>query len=188
MELRYRLTDRIVSTDYGINPLSVSSDKIAVLAWRCAQLLSEAPVGFASPGRDGADGIVEVYPAGALKVWDFKHRGRYKGGRNAAEKARRQKQRTRLVTELEERAGGGAGWLKWADGARDICVSDDDALDAVLSALIARAAATNQTRPPAREERKLAAIEGWIHIPEPDSFGRLPWGRAAKPQYGAVHG
>lgn len=74
VELRYRLTDRILQAEYGINPLSVSSDKVAVLAWRCAELLDEISAAGMGPSRDGTDGIVEVYPGAALKVWDLKHR------------------------------------------------------------------------------------------------------------------
>ncbi len=38
---------------------------VAVLAWRCAQLLNEVSVTGIKPQRHGANGIVEVYPGAA---------------------------------------------------------------------------------------------------------------------------
>ena len=66
-----------------------------------------------------------------------------------------------------------APWLEWAPGAWEACVASDDALDAVLCALIARAAALGLTAPPPAEELELARAEGWIHLPRKGSLGEL---------------
>ncbi len=168
---RYRLTDRkLRGLDYGINPLSVSADKIAMTAWRCAALLHDARPDLDSVRRSGEDRLVEVYPGAALKVWEFVERDGYKGGPAKAG------QRERLVSELEGRADG---WLRWADGSREACVRSDHALDAAVSALVARAAATDRTAWPQPAEAALARLEGWIHLPDSACFGDL--------LHGAVH-
>jgi len=102
--LRHRETDRLVHavvaerTGKSLWPLSVSSDRIAVCAWRCARLLARyaretgAPLdrigdpdaqGAARPARAGRllapSGLVEVYPAAALALWGLPYKG-YKTG------------------------------------------------------------------------------------------------------------
>ena len=70
-ELRYRVTDIFV-TQQSRRPLSVSSDRIAVTAMRCARLLTAVAerrgLGRALD-RTGADRVVEVYPGAALPLW-----------------------------------------------------------------------------------------------------------------------
>ena len=46
-----------------------------------------------------------------------------------------------------------------------ICRESDDALDAVLAAVIARAAAVGCTALPEGDDRAVAEREGWIHVP-----------------------
>ena len=78
--LRYRTTDWFVQGTTDANgtsvwPLSVSSDRIAVCAWRCASLLSRHSTAIGRRiDRSGADpaprgAVVEVYPAAALAMW-----------------------------------------------------------------------------------------------------------------------
>lgn len=106
-----------------------------------------------------------------MKVWELKHREKYKGGRNATEKAERRKQREQLIAEQEDRTGE---WLRWEAEAREACVEDDDALDAVLSAFVARAGATHRTRRSKIEhETEFAPIEGLATLPKPDSLEGL---------------
>lgn len=65
---RYRLTDReLRGLDYGINPLSVSADKIAMTAWRCAALLHDARPDLDFVRRSGEDRLVDVYPGRASR-------------------------------------------------------------------------------------------------------------------------
>lgn len=98
---RYRLTDReLRGLGLGIDPLSVSADKIAMTAWRCAALLDGARPDLGSVCRSGEERLIEVYPAAALKAWGFVEAHGYKEGPANSD------QRERLVTELESRADG----------------------------------------------------------------------------------
>jgi len=167
--LRYRLTDRLVRRELQISPLSVSSDRIGVTAWRCARLLTLARAGRKAADRTGQDRIVEVYPGAALTRWGLDRRG-YKTSGNSERKLGQRARREALLSELERLAE----WLRWKDDARDRCVESDDCLDAFLCALIARAAAVGLTAwPKKKKEWRAARSEGWIHLPRADSLSAL---------------
>jgi hypothetical protein len=183
--LRYRATDSFVheviaaERNLSVWPLSVSSDRIAVCAWRCAGLLREfgEQTGWqldriSVPGADGPPaessapvaerGVVEVYPAGALALWGFPFKGYKRTAGTPAVVA--QEKRVAILAALEETAGS---WLILSDDVRSACIQDDDAFDAFISSLIACAAATGRTLQPSQEQRAAAAREGWIHLPAP---------------------
>lgn len=189
--LRYRMTDRFVheviaeACHVSVRPLSVSSDRIAVCAWRCAGLLRDfsertgwkldrvgvpPTVGShnAASGLRVERGVVEVYPAGALAIWGFPFKGYKRTASKSASPALQQ--RVATLAALEE-AGG--DWLSLTDDVRDACLQSDDAFDSFLCGLVARAAATDRTLLPPRDERATAEREGWIHLPAPDSINWL---------------
>ncbi|MFF0817555.1 DUF429 domain-containing protein [Rhodococcus sp. NPDC003318] len=146
-----RRTDRMVHAATGIVPLSVSTDLIAHVALRCAGLLADLAVAGVDTGRvDGR--VVEAYPAAALQRWGLPFRG-YKGTVNATRLAA-------LTGEIEVAAPG----LELG-GFRARCVTSDDAFDAVIAALIARAVALGRTALPDPGDRDVADREGWIHLP-----------------------
>ncbi|MDR3635615.1 MAG: DUF429 domain-containing protein [Isosphaeraceae bacterium] len=60
--LRLRTTDQAIE---GRPSLSVSSDRIAAVAFRAARLLDA----LGGVRRDGQDRVIEVYPAAALRRW-----------------------------------------------------------------------------------------------------------------------
>jgi predicted nuclease with RNAse H fold len=165
-EFRYRGTDIrvhdhvLAETGQKLWPLSPSTDRISLTAWRLAGLREAA---FARShvrfDRAGGDRVLEVYPAAALLLWGLP-RERYKASAEAREE---------LLCAIETEAP----WLDWEPGAREACVESDDALDAVLCALIARAAALGLTAPPPSEYLELARAEGWIHLPRKGSLGEL---------------
>ncbi len=67
LDLKFRGTDHHVHTITDRWPLSVSSDRIAIPAWRCAGLLRR--LGNGRPiDRAGGDQVVEVYPGAALTI------------------------------------------------------------------------------------------------------------------------
>lgn len=146
-----RLTDRVVHTRTGILPLSVSADRIAHVALRCAGLLAELE--SAGIDVDRVDGtVVEVYPAAALYSWNLPFRG-YKSAKNLDARAVLVAAVEHAVPEL--RLGS----------FRDLCVFSDDAFDAVIAGLVARASALGRTTRPDAAQRAVAGREGWIHLP-----------------------
>jgi predicted nuclease with RNAse H fold len=157
---RYRRTDLAVWRDMGIPPLSVSTDRIGIPAMRAASLMSKMSPAVA---RDGSGLVVEVYPAATLRRWGFASR-QYKGAKRATERAA-------LVADFVLRVGG---WLAVSNLDRELCEESDDALDAVIAALVARAAAVGLVDPIPDDDQEAARREGWIAIPLQDSLGRLP--------------
>jgi predicted nuclease with RNAse H fold len=147
--LAYRETDRHVQLQTGAWPLSVSANLIGLTAMRCAALLDDlAPVDRAGTGR-----VAEVYPAAALRVWEL-WRPSYKqvAGRVVL---------GTMLDGLQSQLP-----LQFAPGAEEVCRRSHDAFDALIAALVARAAACGLTTPPqTAEQRRLAGIEGWIHLP-----------------------
>lgn len=150
--LAYRGTDEYVRSTLGIIPLSVATDRIGITAMRAARL----QVLLASRGhtidRAGSGLIVEVYPAAGLKHWGLRHQ-RYKGNNGRA-----------ALSELVDQLQRAAPWLHLGDSEQD-CRCSDHILDAVVSALLARAAALNLTIPPPPDQQAAAQREGWIAIP-----------------------
>ena len=150
-QLRFRATDFAVHHRTGRWPLSVSSDLIGVPALRAARL-------FAGRDRSGGDVLVEVYPAAALRIWGFSTRG-YKGPRGGAP-------RQTILSAL-------AATLDLSEEARSTCARSDHALDALISALVARCAALGLCDPVPSEERAAAEVEGWIALPRADALALL---------------
>jgi predicted nuclease with RNAse H fold len=159
---RYRRTDLWVWKHLGTSPpLSVSADRIALPAMRAAALLSRLPHPTA---RDGSGVVVEVYPAAALRRWDLPSR-QYKRKENSD--ARR---------ELVARLLAETTWLSVDSNGVDLCIASDDALDALVAALVARAAATELVESIQSEDLTSALREGWIAVPIEGSLVRLAIG------------
>lgn len=158
-QLSYRRTDHAVVATVGLHPLAVSADRIALPAMRCAGLLAA----LGASDRSGANGVYEVYPAAALKTWGLPYQG-YKSTRvNSAGSKRK-------LTELFHQVRDACDpWLTFAPGTDRQCETSDDAFDALIAALVTRAAAQKRTIPPlAGEEADRARTEGWIALPRPD--------------------
>ncbi len=150
--LAYRSTDEYVRSVLGIVPLSVATDRIGVTAMRAAQLQALLAQHGYIVDRAGSGLVVEVYPAAGLKRWGLPYR-RYKGinGRSTL---------SALVDQLQQ----AVPWLHLGDHEQT-CRHSDHMLDAVVSALLARAAALNLTTPPPADQHAQARREGWIAIP-----------------------
>lgn len=151
--LAMRATDLAVHRRTGLTPLSVSTDRIAHPALRWAGIEAHLRDLGVDTTRDGSGVICEVYPAAALHCWSLPHRG-YKAAKNAAPRAQ-------LVNLLQQRWT----WLDW-NGHEDLCMADDNALDAVLAAVIAREIALRRCEAPPVELREPARREGWIWLPK----------------------
>lgn len=153
--LRYRETDRVVRALCGRWPLSVSTDLIGVPALRCHGLLNQLGI----QDRSGAQGVWEVYPAGALTRWGLPARGYKK--KDAAP-------RTAIITALQMRAP----WLDW-NGFDELATQSHDALDAIVAAINTRAAALGLIAQPTAAQRAAAVVEGWVAVPTPDALDAL---------------
>jgi predicted nuclease with RNAse H fold len=151
--LAYRTTDLVLKEQTGVLPLSVAADLIGHTAMRAAGILSALAADGVPVDRSGSGVVVEAYPAAALRVWGL-YRPRYKGPDSRAV-------RDGLVDDLlaaMPALGIGADELA-------LCRQSDDAFDAVVCALIARAAALGKTSGPNADQQEIAATEGWIAVP-----------------------
>ncbi|WP_413334475.1 DUF429 domain-containing protein [Brevibacterium sp. GP-SGM9] len=151
--LTMRATDIAVHERTGVWPLSVATERIAYAAILWAGIEANLRAKGWSVPRDGSAALVEVYPAAALRCWALQHRG-YKGAKNADA-------RSLLVDSLSMRFPK----LEW-NGHADHCIDDDNALDAVLAALIAYEAFCGRCVPPPDDLSSVVGHEGWIWIPQ----------------------
>jgi Protein of unknown function (DUF429) len=158
-----RETDRFVHRRAKKLPLSVSTDRIAYPAMRCAAVLGalQEPLGRKAVARDGTGLVAEAYPDAALRLWlpDLwvAREGSYKGASGAA-----RDRRTVLADTLIAHLGD----IAVSPDQRRLCVAWDDCLDALVCALLARAVQRGATiAPESDEQRRLARVEGWIHLP-----------------------
>ncbi|HEY3869468.1 MAG TPA: DUF429 domain-containing protein [Actinocrinis sp.] len=151
-QVLWRLTDEVVRVRTGLVPLSVAADRIAHVALRCAVLQARLAEAGRPVDRTGAGALVEVYPAGSLRAWGLPYR-RYKGTAGAAAL-------NTAVSKLLDKAP----WLDLGEFEKR-CRTRDDAFDAVIAALTARAAAMGSTLRPEPEQLDQARAEGWIAVP-----------------------
>ena len=144
----YRTTDEAVRAAIpGLIPLSVSADRLAHAALRCAGILAMLASYGVNVDRSGAGAIVEAYPSASLYRWGLPHRG-YKPAGAPVD-------------------GLIAATRPWLDlGAHEpLMRASHDAFDAVIAALTARAAALGHTAGPDARQRAVARVEGWIAVP-----------------------
>ena len=159
--LSRRATDlHVAKTVAGVVPLAVGADRIAAVAMRAAGLLAALADAGQPVDRTGSGLLVEVYPAAALRLWGLASRS-YKGRTNGPALGL-------LVDELQTALPS----LAW-QGHDRTCRDSDDAFDAVVCALLARAAHLGLTAGPPVHLMERAASEGWIHLPHPASLRGL---------------
>lgn len=152
-ELTLRYTDKWITANVGIRPLPVAANLIGATAIRCARVVGATgrPVDTGEPGPTGS--VSEVYPAAALKRWGQSW-SLYKGKRY-------REARVALVAALEE--AGLPVQLTAPD--RGVLAASDDALDALVASLVARAIAISLTDDCPADAAELARQEGWIRVP-----------------------
>ena len=149
--LAYRETDRVVREVANKWPLSVSTDRLGLTAMRCAELLEAFSAAGEFVDRSGSGRLVEVYPGAALRLWGVSTTG-YKGASEACARATAELQRL-------------APWRGINDASLALMSRSDDAFDAVVAALNARAHALGDTLPVPDELVMTAQAEGWIALP-----------------------
>ena len=160
--LAYRRTDSEVRIATGHWPLSVSADRIAYPAMRCAGLLAR----LASNGHRGA------------AQWGRLPCRRGLPGRRAADRwsvpTAGYKTDPAARADAGRATGAATPWLDWS-GFAPLCTEEHDALDAVVCAVVAGAVVRGRTTRPAADLLELADEEGWIHLPD-DGFLGDPFG------------
>lgn len=158
--LERRATDHWVHARSDKQPLSVATDRIAYPAMRTGGVLAELDRRGCLVDRTGVTGLVcETYPDPAIRgfgLWPAgaSKRASYKGDSSEATAIRA------AIVELLSKA------LSMTSAVAGLCVDRDDALDAVVCALVARAVERGETVPPPEEHLGVAMSEGWIHLPE----------------------
>jgi hypothetical protein len=153
LNLAMRRTDVFVHEQLRLTPLSVSADRIAHVAFRCAVLLAKLDAADAPVDRSGSGPVTEVYPAASLHSWGLTYHS-YK-----------QKTSTDALGMLVEHLRHEAPWLDCATHEQAMRRSHEF-FDAVIAAMTARAAALGQTFPPTGDHLAAATAEGWIVIPD----------------------
>ena len=158
-ELRFRATDHHVRRITRRWPLSVSSDLIGVVAMRCHGLLQR----LRSTNPTMHETVLEVYPAAALRRWDLPATA-YKGAKNREALEQLVKMVMRVAT-----------WLEVPVESAQLLRTSDDAFDALVSSLVARAARVGLADLTPDDARSRS--EGWIVLPRARSLSALPGGR-----------
>ncbi|AUI50990.1 DUF429 domain-containing protein [Arthrobacter crystallopoietes] len=152
--LAYRDCDRFVTSITGLIPLSVSADRLAHPAMRCAVIQAKIAKEHGYQPLDGSGRLMEVYPAASLKLWHIEAR-KYKGKGTPESEVRHL-----ILNQLEDMAP----WLKLGPH-RDALVASDDLLDSLIASLTTRATRIGATLQPGDEHLEAARQEGWIHLP-----------------------
>jgi predicted RNase H-like nuclease len=106
--------------------------------------------------RSGSGKLVEVYPKAALLSWGLKPTSK--------------KQTKALFAALLSTT---SAWLHIPDEMRATLQANRDALDSLIAALIARAAAVALCESIPREALPRVSQEGWIALPRSDSLNKL---------------
>jgi len=151
--LTTRRTDIFVHEQLGLTPLSVSADRIAHVALRCAVLLTKLQAARGPVDRPGSGPVAEVYPAASPRSWGIDHHGC------------KQQTKTDALGRLVGHLLDEAPWLDCTTHEQAIRRSHD-IFDAVIAAMTVRAAALGQTLPPTEDDMAAARAEGWIIIPD----------------------
>ena len=152
--LTRRATDVWIAEHVGIYPLAVAANLIGATAIRCARLIQLLDLPVDVGVAVTLPVLSEVYPAAALRRWGLSYQ-LYKG--KPLIEARR-----RLIAELVS-AGLPA---QLSTEYSTLVESSDDALDALICSLVARAIGLGLTDDAPESLLVAAAGEGWIRVPK----------------------
>lgn len=159
--LRFRKTDLHVREVTGRDPLSVTSDFLAFIGWRCAEILSEVS-SWDLQSRRGEGRLIEIYPFGSMHCWGIAPSswlddpGSYKG-KGDDRKVRRRRLVDLLSAESNSRLDFG--------GDEQRFIESDHELDALIAALTARSVSLGLVEPIPDDLDEVVDQEGWIRLP-----------------------
>lgn len=158
--LAYRDTDMFVQEAFGVRPLSVSTDRLGLTGLRASAIQARLRDAGRPVDRAGGGETIEVYPAVALRQWGLTN-GSYKGANR------------HTLPALVDRLQASAPWLELG-ASEALCRSSDDAFDALIAALVARAHALDLWHRPVDTQARGASSEGWIVVPS-GTLEALAW-------------
>ena len=163
--IMYRITDLRLREMLGLRLMASTASAIAPTTLRCAGILERLRERGVAPARGGGGRVVEAYAPASLFAWGLDE-PKYKTTPAA---------RVRIVEQLARRLSLDLGSF------RASIMESDDALDALVCALTARAVALGRWRRPIDpEETRHAPTEGWVCVPE-GTIDALREGPAARP-------
>jgi len=148
--LSYRATDEVVRELLGLVPLSVSTDRLGLVAMRAASLMADI-VGPRSPlDRSGRAPVIEVYPSASLRAWQLPSKG-YKSSAIV---------RRNILTLMNIQAP----WLEMG-AYLELAIEVDHAFDALVAGLTVRSWQIGKYLAPGPAILELTRREGWIVVP-----------------------
>ncbi len=148
--IMYRTTDQRLREMLGLKLLPSTANSMAAQTLRCAGILARLREMGIPVSRAGGGRVFEAYAPASLVAWGLDE-PKYKTTPAA---------RVRIVEQAARRVS-----LDLADH-RAACMESDDALDALVCALTARAVALGLWRQPLDpDEVEHAPTEGWVCIP-----------------------
>lgn len=163
--LTRRATDAWIADQLKIYPLAVAANLIGATAIRCARLVHilGMPVDVGMPVK--LPFVSEVYPAAALRRWGLSYQ-LYKG--------RQFTEARRLL--IDALVGAGLP-IRLSGESRRVLEASDDAFDALVASLVARAIGQSLTDDAPAHLQEAGAAEGWIRVPRQGvSLGALSRG------------
>ncbi|MCJ7826666.1 MAG: DUF429 domain-containing protein [Demequinaceae bacterium] len=149
-EIMYRTTERRVRDWLGLKLMPSTSNMLGSTVLRCAGLQTRLAEAGVTVTRGEGGKVIEVYAPASLMAWGL-HEPSYKS---------QSVSRARILEQAGRRLSLDLGEY------RALCVDSDDATDALVAAMTARAVALGLWREPVDDEERLrASTEGWICVP-----------------------
>jgi hypothetical protein len=78
-----------------------------------------------------------------------------------------------MLRELATTFFDRASWLEMGEADRELCRTNDDAFDAVIASLTARAQLMGLVEDLTEEQLAVGGVEGWIALPCEEALGAL---------------
>jgi hypothetical protein len=164
----FRETDLAVWDQTGLRPIPVGVESLGWVALRSFHLLSQADLHADHAGLRSH--VIETYPKAAISRWPGMPAESTKSGPDSPAI------RDRILRELTAELA-----LEFESEDRELLVEagNDHRFDALICALVARAAMLGKTALPTKDQAEAAQAEGWIHLPAKGSSVR----DLARPQF-----
>ena len=154
--------------------ISVSFDKLGATAacWSMVELQLDRAATFDRSGltpRPGGGRVVETWPAAAWRCWFPDDRLNHESWSQLDDRLG-----PVLATPLNRRLLRDDALGEWVSKDDKVSTAAGHYRDALVCALVARAASLGLTSGPAHDDGAVARSEGWIHLPAAERDSTLP--------------